>query len=100
MSAGSVAAGGWAVAVKNILGRGFANALRLGFATAALREKRWRAGALQDAGATTMAPGLAQRLGVRQPSGALAGGAAVDFGGRAPAPTPSELMNLGNGFPG
>jgi hypothetical protein len=39
VSAGPVAAGGWAEAVKNILRRGFANVLRLGFATAAHRRK-------------------------------------------------------------
>lgn len=53
VSARPVAAGGWAEAVENIWWRGFANVLRLGFATTALRGKavegwrnprRWRAG--------------------------------------------------------
>ena len=38
--AGSVAEHGWTEAVENILRRGFANVLRLGFATAALRANR------------------------------------------------------------
>jgi hypothetical protein len=40
VSAGPVAAGGWAEGVKNILRRGFANVLRLGFAPAALLPQR------------------------------------------------------------
>lgn len=40
VSAGPVAAGGWAEAVENILWRGFANVLRLGVATAAPRPRR------------------------------------------------------------
>ena len=36
------------------------------------RPKRWRATALQDAGAFAARPADAKRLGVRQPSGALA----------------------------
>ena len=51
MSAGSVAARGWVDAVENILWLVCADALRLVFDTAALREKRRRAGAVQDAGA-------------------------------------------------
>jgi hypothetical protein len=40
VSAGPVAAGGGAEAVENILWRGFANVLRLGFASAALQPQR------------------------------------------------------------
>lgn len=39
MSAGPVAALGWAEAIENILRCGFANVLRLGVATAALRRR-------------------------------------------------------------
>ena len=41
VSAGPVAVGGWLEAVENILRRGFANVLRLGVATAALRTRNF-----------------------------------------------------------
>ena len=67
-------------------------------------EKRWRATAVQDAGAFTVTFVIAKRLGVRQPSGALGGdatrvGVGIVFGRLTQGSSCLATAGLNDGIP-